>query len=196
MKRAITILSLVFVFMSCNVVNQLTGLVTLTQCEYKYNNINNIQLAGMNLGSGASISLANFAAISTIFTGGAQQTIPFSLTLNIDVINPNAATALLSALDYDIQINDMQLAAGKIDTPLKVDAGETVVLPINIGVDLMNLMNRYSRDKVSKEMSGFLGLSSNPTKVKVNIWPKLMVSNTPIKVPAAIPIEFSFGGKK
>ena len=165
------------------------------QCDYKYNNISDIQVAGVNLGSGTSLSLSNFAAISSILTGGSLQIIPFSMTLKLDVENPNKAAALLNALDYAIQINDMEFVQGKLDVPLRVEPGETAVLPISIGLDLKSLMNQYSRDKVSKEMSGFLGLSSEKTKVSVKLWPKLMVGGTLVKVPAAIPVEFSFGGK-
>ncbi len=195
MKKLLPILTLFFLFTSCELLNQVSGAYQLMQCDYKYNNISDIQVAGVNLGSGTSLSLSNFAAISSILTGGSLQTIPFSMTLKLDVENPNKAAALLNALDYAIQINDMEFVQGKLDVPLRVEPGETAVLPISIGLDLKSLMNQYSRDKVSKEMSGFLGLSSEKTKVSVKLWPKLMVGGTLVKVPAAIPVEFSFGGK-
>lgn len=195
MKKLLPILTLFFLFTSCELLNQVSGAYQLMQCDYKYNNISDIQVAGVNLGSGTSLSLSNFAAISSILTGGSLQTIPFSMTLKLDVENPNKAAALLNALDYTIQINDMEFVQGKLDVPLRVEPGETAVLPISIGLDLKSLMNQYSRDKVSKEMSGFLGLSSEKTKVSVKLWPKLMVGGTLVKVPAAIPVEFSFGGK-
>ena len=195
MKKLLPILTLFFLFTSCELLNQVSGAYQLMQCDYKYNNISDIQVAGVNLGSGTSLSLSNFAAISSILTGGSLQTIPFSMTLKLDVENPNKAAALLNALDYAIQINDMEFVQGKLDVPLRVEPGETAILPISIGLDLKSLMNQYSRDKVSKEMSGFLGLSSEKTKVSVKLWPKLMVGGTLVKVPAAIPVEFSFGGK-
>lgn len=194
MKKTLFALILIFTLTSCNVLNQIGGAYQLTQCEYKYNTINDIQLAGINLADGKSISMSNFASLSSILMGGTMQTIPLSMTLNLDVQNPNQATALLNALDYAIEINDMEFTAGKVDTPLRVEAGQTSVLPITIGVDLKNLMNRYSRDRVAKEMGGFLGLSSNETKVTVKLWPKVMVGNTLIKVPTAIPVSFTFGG--
>lgn len=196
MKKIITALLLVITLSSCDVLNQIGGAYQLTQCEYKYNNVSDIQLAGLSLGDGTSLSLSNFASLSSILMGGNLQTIPFSMNLKLDVKNPNQATALLNALDYSIQINDMEFTTGKVNTPLRVDAGQTSVLPITIGVDLKNLMNMYSRDKVAKEMSGFLGLSSNETKVTIKLWPKVMIGNTLIKVPAAIPVSFTFGGDK
>lgn len=194
MKKIITALLLIFTLTSCDVLNQVSGAYQLTQCEYKYNSINNIQLAGNNLGDGTSLSLSNFASISSILMGGNLQTIPFSMNLKLDVKNPNQSVALLNALDYSITINDMEFTTGNVVTPLRVEAGQTGTLPITVGVDLKNLMNTYSKDVVAKDMSGFLGLSSNETKVTLKLWPKLIVGNTLIKVPTAIPVSFTFGG--
>lgn len=195
MKKLIPILALFFLFSSCDLMNQIGGAIQLTQCEYRYSDISDIHLAGMSLGDGTSISLSNFAAISSILAGGGLQSIPFSMVLKMDVKNPNQSAAFLNALDYAIDINDMELVVGKMDIPLHVEPGGTTVLPISIGVDLKNLMNRYSRNRVAKEMGGFLGISSDETTVTVKLWPKLNVGNTPIKVPAAIPVVFTFGGR-
>ncbi len=193
MKKLLTALFIIITLSSCDVLNQLSGAYQLSQCEYKYNTINDIQLAGISLGDGTSLSLSNFATISSILMGGNMQTIPFSMNLKLDVENPNQSTAFLNALDYSILINDMEFSTGNVSTPLRVEAGQTSVLPITVGVDLKNLMNTYSRDKVAKEMSGFLGLSSNKTKITIKLWPKVMVGNTLIKVPSAIPVSFTFG---
>ncbi len=163
MKKIVFLSLLIFSLPSCDVFKQIGGAIQLSQCEYKYNSISDMQLAGINLGDGSTISLSNFASISSILTGGNLQTIPFSMTLKMDVKNPNQAVAFLNALEYAIEI-------------------------------MKNIMNRYSRDRVARELSGFLGLSSDETKVTVKLWPKLMVGNTPIKVPAPIPVVFTFGG--
>lgn len=195
MKQTVLILLLLIIpLSSCDVLNQVSGVIQLSQCDYKYNSISDIQLAGINLGNGSTISLSNFTTISSILTGGNLQTIPFSMTLNMDVTNPNRAAAFLNALEYIIEINEMEFTTGKIDVPLRVEPGQTAVLPISVGVDIKNLINRYSRNRVAREMSGFLGLSSDPTKVTVKLWPKLMVGNNLVKVPAPIPVEFTFGG--
>ncbi len=194
MKKTVLLILLIFSLSSCDVLNQIGGAIQLSQCEYEYNSVADMQLAGINLGDGSTISLSNFASISSILTGGNLQTIPFSMTLNMDVKNPNQAAAFLNALEYAIEINEMEFTTGKMDVPIRVEPGQTAVLPLSIGVDLKNLINRYSRDRVAREMGGFLGLSSDETKVTVKLWPKLMVGNKPVKVPARIPVVFTFGG--
>ena len=195
-----TVVSLIVLFSltfmpACDVMNNIGGAYRLSQSEYKYSSLNDIQLAGMKLGNASSISLSNLASIATVLAGGNSQTIPFSMTLNMDVTNPNTAAAFLDALDYQIIINDLEFVEGKMDMPIRIEPGETKVIPIPVSVDLRNLINRYSQERVTKEMSCFLGITPNETTVMVKLWPKLTVGNTLIKVPAAIPVEFKFGGR-
>jgi LEA14-like dessication related protein len=118
------------------------------------------------------------------------------MTLNMDVTNPNNTIAFLDALDYSILINEMEFVEGKMDVPIRIDPGQTSLVSIPISVDLKSLMNRYSQERVTNEMSAFLGITPKETSVTVKLWPKLTVGNTLIKVPAAIPVVFKFGGKQ
>ncbi len=197
MKKAIIILSTILFMYSCDVVQQIGGAYNLLQCKYDYNSIDNIQIAGINLGKGKSVSVLQIASLTTILSGGTLQNIPLSMVINLDVANPNEkAAAFLNGMDYMIELNDMELTSGKLDTPVRIEPGGSQVVPLSIGVDLMNLMNRYSKEKVSSEMSRFIGISPGETKVTVKLWPKVLIGNTPIKSPAHIPVTFYVGKKK
>lgn len=196
MKKSILMLSVMLLLSGCDIMNKIGGAYQLSQSEYRYRSVNNIQLSGLNLGDASGISLSNLATIATILSGGlGMQSIPFSLTLNMDVTNPNTTAAFLDALDYAIQINEMEFVEGKMDIPIRIEPGETKVVGVPISVDLKALMNRYSQERVSSEMSGFLGITPNKTAVSVKLWPKFFVGETLVKVPAPIPVVFNFGGK-
>lgn len=196
MKKSILMLSVMLLLSGCDIMNKIGGAYQLSQSEYRYRSVNNIQLSGLNLGDASGISLSNLATIATILSGGSgMQSIPFSLTLNMDVTNPNTTAAFLDALDYAIQINEMEFVEGKMDIPIRIEPGETKVVGVPISVDLKALMNRYSQERVSSEMSGFLGITPNKTAVSVKLWPKFFVGETLVKVPAPIPVVFNFGGK-
>lgn len=196
MKKVIIILSTILMLYSCNVLQQVGGAYNLSQCKYDYNSIDNIQLAGVNLGQPKSVSIFEIAKLSTILAGSNLQNIPFSMTLNLDVHNPNKATALLNGLDYIVELNDMEFTTGKLDTPIHIEAGDSTIIPLSIGLDLKKLMNRYSKDKVATEMSRFLGISPGQTKVTVKLWPKVLIKDVAIKSPTYIPVTFLFGSKK
>ena len=197
MKKAIIILSTILFMYSCDVVQQIGGAYNLLQCKYDYNSIDNIQIAGINLGKGKSVSVLQIASLTTILSGGTLQNIPLSMVINLDVANPNEkAAAFLNGMDYEIELNDMELSSGKLDTPVRIEPGGSQVVPLSIGVDLKNLMNRYSKEKVSGEMSRFIGITPGETKVTVKLWPKVLIGNTPIKSPTHIPVTFYVGKKK
>lgn len=196
MKKAAIIFSALLFLQGCNIIQQVGGAYNLLQCKFDYNSIDNIEIAGVNLGKSKSLSIANIATLSTILGGGNMQNIPFSMTLNLDVQNPNEKVAYLNGLDYEIELNNMEFANGKLDVPLRIEPGETAVLPLSIGLDLKSLINRYSRERVSAEMSRFLGISPGETKVSVKLWPKVLIGDVPIKSPTYIPVTFVFGGSK
>lgn len=181
---------------SCNVMEQIGGAYNLMQCKYDYNSISNVQLAGIDLGTAKSLSVLEIASLTTILSGGTLQNIPFSMVLNLDVKNPNEkAAAFLNGMDYMIELNDMEFTSGKLDVPVRIEAGGSQVVPLSIGVDIMNLMNRYSKSKVSSEMSRFLGISPGQTKVTLKLWPKVLIGDVPIKSPTHIPVTFLVGKK-
>lgn len=196
MKKIFLCFAVIFALSGCDVLKQIGGAYNLSQCEYNYNSISNLQIAGINLGNGGSIPAAKLASIATILSGGGNfQNIPLSFSLNMDVKNPNPNAAFLNALDYSVIINDLEFTQGKMDIPIRIEPGLSQIVPLNMTIDLKNLMDRYSQPKVASTLNAFLGITPSPTTVKVNIWPKVMVGNTPIKSPAAIPIIFNFGGK-
>lgn len=195
MKKGIILLIAVVMLNGCGILDQVGGAYNLSQCEFTYNSLEKIQLAGIDIGNGSTLSVAKMASISTILSGlGNMQTIPLNMTLKMDIKNPNTTAAFLNALDYAVEINDLEFTTGKMDIPIRIEPGQTNVLPINIGVDIKNLMNRYSQDRVQGVMNSFLGISSDKTEVTVKLWPKVMVGNTAVKSPAAIPVVFTFGG--
>lgn|SRR5690554_1371667 len=197
MKKIFSILIVALLFSGCDVMNRIGGAYQLSQSEYRYNSLRDINLAGIDLGSASSISVSNLASIATLLAGGStRQTIPFSMTLNMDVTNPNNNAAFLDALDYAILINDMEFVEGKMDVPIRIEPGQTSLVSIPVSVDLKSLMNRYSQQRVTNEMSAFLGITPNETSVTVKLWPKLTVGNTLLRVPTAIPVVFNFGGRQ
>ena len=181
---------------SCDVVKQIGGAYNLLQCKYDYNSIDNVQIAGINLGKAKSLSIVDIASLTSILTGDVLQNIPFSMVLNLDVENPNEKTAaFLNGMDYTIEVNDMEFTTGKLDVPVRIEPGKSSVVPLSIGLDLKSLMNRYSKSKVSSEMSRFLGISPGQSKVTVKLWPKVLIGDVPITSPAHIPVTFLVGKK-
>ena len=75
MKKAIIILSTILLMYSCDVVQQIGGAYNFTQCKYDYNSIDNVELAGINLGKAKSVSVLQIASLTTILSGGDRKSV-------------------------------------------------------------------------------------------------------------------------
>ena len=57
MKKVFTIIVATILLTSCSIIDQIGGAIQLSQSEYKYHSLTNIQLAGINLGNASNISV-------------------------------------------------------------------------------------------------------------------------------------------
>ena len=58
MKKSILMLSVMLLLSGCDIMNKIGGAYQLSQSEYRYRSVNNIQLSGLNLGDASGISLS------------------------------------------------------------------------------------------------------------------------------------------
>jgi LEA14-like dessication related protein len=133
--------------------------------------------------------------IISILTGNASS-IPLEFTLNMDVKNPNSGTAAFQSLQYVISVDDVQFTTGNFDRPFTVNAGESKKLPMNISLDLVQIMKSNSKSAVENIVKNFLGIGSEPSNVTVQLKPSFKVGEQLFSSPLYIPVSFSFGGGK
>ena len=172
--------------------SSLSSAYNLANCDYKYRSISNLSIMDMNLSAGLTPLMV--PKILTIL-GGNAASIPLNFRLNIDVQNPNTGAAAFQALNYIISIDDVQFTNGNFNQAFHVDAGETKILPMDIGVDIAELMKKNSRSAVENIVKNFLGLSNNASKVTVQLKPSFKVGEQTFTSPVYIPVNFTFGGK-
>ena len=195
MKKIIFCIILTFMglFSGCNVLQTgFSNAYNLTNCDYRYHSISNLTVSDMNLSQGLSPLM--IPRILSILSGSVSS-IPLNFTLNLDVKNPNSGAAAFQSLFYIISIDDIRFTSGNFDQPFSVESGETKVLPMGIGIDIMELMNSNSRAAVENIVKNFLGLSNTASKVTVQLKPSFKVGGQVFTSPLYVPVNFTFGGK-
>jgi LEA14-like dessication related protein len=195
MKRVLILfLSAACVFLSgCDVMKQLGGAYTMTQCKYAYHSISDLSFSGMDLSKG--VSLAYLPRITALLTGSSSS-VPVNFTLNLDVNNPNASAALLNGLQYILSIDDVTFTTGTLNQSLNIPPSGTQLLPLVIGFDLIALLKGESKDAVVNIAKNFIGIGNKASNISFQIKPTFMVGSVPVTSPAYIPINFAFGGGK
>lgn len=196
MKRlGISIIAITMVMLaSCDALQ--TGLKSaynLANCDYKYESISNLKISGIDMSKG--LNPLAIPQILSILTGNASS-IPLDFTLNLNVKNPNSGAAAFQALQYIISVDDVQFTTGNFAQPFSVNAGETKVLPMSIGLDIAQLMKSNSRSSIENIVKNFLGIGSEPSQITVQLKPSFKVGDQFFTSPLYIPVSFSFGGDK
>ena len=164
----------------------------LVNCDYKYRSIGNLSISDMNLANGLTpLMIPKLLAILS----GNVSSIPLFFTINMDVNNPNAGTAAFQSLLYIISIDDVKFTTGNVNQAFRVESGETKLLPVEIGVDLIELMKNNSRSAIENIVKNFVGLSDTASKVSIQLKPSFKVGEQTFASPVYIPVNFTFGGK-
>lgn len=93
----ITLLLCLPFFTGCDVARQVGGAYNVINCKYDYNSISGINLAGIDVNQGLSVT--NIARATALLSSGSMTSVPLNFTLNLDVTNPNPSAAFLNGLD-------------------------------------------------------------------------------------------------
>jgi LEA14-like dessication related protein len=178
----------------CDVLQStLSSAYNLANCDYKYNSVSNLTISGVNLSKGLTPLM--IPAVLAILEGKATS-IPLNFTLNLDVKNPNSGTAAFQALQYIVSIDDVNVTNGNFNKAFSVDGGATKLLPMDLGIDVAQLMKSNTKDAVLNIVKNFIGIGDKASKVTVQLKPSFKVGEQSFASPVYIPVSFNFGGSK
>lgn len=182
MKKHIIFISVAAMCMmsvSCSVISnlasQLQGIANLANCEYTLTNINNVSIAGVNLKkiAGGQVSASDVVMLSTALL---QKKLPLNMDVNINVKNPTEHNANLTSMDWIMDIEQTQIASGKVDKRYTIGAKKSAVVPLSVGTDVYNLFSKQGIESV-KKFAGSFSNDGTSSKVALKIRPYVTVAN-------------------
>ena len=172
-------------FSSCtmldNLVNGLSSMANLVNCEYSLKNVSNVSVAGVNVKNITATDVVLLAAAIT------NKQVPLSLDVNIDVKNPTQNAAMLSTMDWALDIAKTQFATGATTKSYNIRPNTTSTVPLGVNTDLYRI---FSKDGINslKTFAGSFNSEGKSSEVGLKIRPSLTVANQTIKSPNFISI--------
>lgn len=192
--KLLVLITILFTLLSCDVVKQKSqSLYNVANCDYNFNKIDDVSIGGINLSNG--LSLSNIPRVTSMLSGSASS-IPLDFLIGLDVKNNADTPALLAGLDYTVFIDDVKFTNGYMDQSMEIAGGATKPIALSVGVDLKTLLSGDMKDAVSESVKNIVGLGNSKSNFKVELRPSFNVKGTKITSPIAIPLSFSYGGKK
>jgi len=197
MKKFIALIGLITISFSCDVAKQLAGTFALTQCKYIFKSIAGLSLAGIDLQNINSISSLNPFAAANLLAAFASPSgsLPLNFTLNLDVSNSGAQTAILNSTNYILEIDGIEMTQGLVNQQLQIESGGISTLPISMAFDLKKVLSGHSLDAMKNLAFNFAGIGDATSNVTVKLKASFMVGGKPVSAPDYIPVSFTLNKK-
>lgn len=197
MKRKsffITIITLAIVVVSCTELQQLSS---LAKCDFKLKSVENIQLAGVNVQQIQNISQVKAMDLVSLTAAFMTKNLPLSFNLNVDSRNPNPTKAAMTALDWILEIDDIQMTRGILNNRIEIAPnGGVTTIPMNMNFDLFKVLSGKTKDAMINFALNLTGAGNNtPSRITLKAKPTIMLGNIPIQYPGYISVKNTFVSK-
>ena len=169
-----------------NLANSLSNVANLVNCEYSLKNVTNVNVAGVNV---RNVVNGNITATDVVLLAAAitNKQVPMSLDVNINVKNPTQQSAMLSTMDWALDISQMQFATGSTNQNYTIKSNTTTTVPLGVSTDLYRLFSSDGLNNLKTFASSFSN-DGTSSQVGLKIRPSLTVGGQTIKSPNYIAI--------
>ena len=167
-------------------------LVSFAKCDFDFVNVDNVRVADINFSQKkkySDFSIVDAAKLVKAFTNKAFN---LDLTVNVKTKNPNTRKAAIGGFDYILWIDDVKTLSGTMNQEFEIDPGQTITMPMNFTIDLLEVLKGESRDKILNFGCGLATNNADASRVKLSLKPYFKNGTQISKFPTYITI----GGDK
>lgn len=178
---------------SCSVISELTALKT---CEFRLYSFQDPSVCGIDLSNRRSLSDFTFLDGQMIAANLLRGTLPFAITVNMEVKNPGTNTAAVNSIEWIAYVDDLEVASGVVDRRVEIaPSGGLAIVPVKIEADLIDYMEGNNPNTILNFAMNLVGTSDQPSNLSMKIKPSLLVGKKKVHYPGFFTVthEFSSG---
>lgn len=193
MRKIFFIPLLMLLLNSCSVFSELTA---FKKCEFRLYSIQDPAICGLDLSDKRSPSDFTFLDGQMIAANLLRGTLPFEITINMEVKNPGTSTAAVNSIEWVAYVDDLEVAAGEVERRIEVPpSGGLAIVPVKIHADLIDYMEGNNPKTMMNFALNLVGTSDQPSNLSMKIKPSLLVAGQTIQYPGFFTVthEFSAG---
>lgn len=164
----------------------LQELANFAKCKFRYTNVTNTQVAGINVQQIKSFDDLTLMDAAKVTGALVQGKLPINFTMNLQVSNPNPTTAALSKMKWVAFIDDKELTNGVLDKKVNIASQGTANLPLTIQGDLLKVFAK--KDAASKAF-GLTDLNGVPKRIGLKVRPTINIGGLDWEYPGYITLS-------
>lgn len=177
-------------FSSCEfldtVASNVASIANLANCEYSMKDVSNVSVAGVNLKNvtNGNISLTDVASLTAALV---KKQVPLNMDVNLNVKNPTTSNALLSTLDWALDVASTEFATGTTTQSYNIAANTNTTVPLGVNTDLYSLFSKEGISSLKTFASSFKN-DGTSSQLGLRVRPCLSVAGQTIKAPNYISV--------
>ncbi len=177
-------------FSSCSFLKEMTS---FSKCEFRTTTLENPKLAGIDVSHIKGFGDIGFAEMAILTTAVMKGKMPLEFTLNIEARNPNPVTAAMNKLEYIVFIDEVEVASGQLNERIEIPAnGGVTAIPLRLHTDLLELLEKDSRDALINFGLNLADEGSRPTRVSLKVKPSILIAAIEIAYPGYFTVKYDF----
>ena len=179
--------------LSCSVYQTLAN---ISRLKFKLGDVSNFSLNGVDLSNKKKIGDFSALELLKISSSFASGKFPVSFILNVKANNPNDGTGdypktnvTVKEFPWRLLVDNKETISGNIASPISVPGtGEETVIPLTIGMDLMQFFNDKGYESLINLALNIGGSSGSPSNLSLFARPVVSTSIGNISYPDEIKI--------
>lgn len=182
MRRLISFLLFILVLSGCSVLKTIEN---VSRLKYKIHSAVGYKVLGISIDNKKSIKDFSSLEMLKLSSGILKGSLPLTFSLNIEAKNPNDGTGgypqtdlTLESFPYKLFINDKEIIAGDIESPVIVPGkGESTLIALNVEFDIAKSFKEKSLDDILSLLLNLGGVGGSTSNLKLLVRPAI---GTPI----------------
>ena len=171
----------------CAAMNEVAALRHVT---FAFSGVSNVRFVGIAIGPGASYSNLSMADLARLAAAALAQQAPIELVAHVSATNPpeNKVPARMVNMGWKLFVEDRQALAGQLDTPVVIEPGKAVDVPVAVRFDLVQMGASGAQDLYDLAIA-IAGQGTVQKDMRLELVPTIETSLGPITYPAPLVIR-------
>lgn len=193
MKKILLLGGLIFLLNGCSILSEL---VAFTKCEFRLHSLQEPAVCGIDVSHKSSWSDFSFMEGQAIAGQLLQKSLPFEITVNVEVKNPGTSVAAVNSIQWIAFIDDLQVAQGTVHERVEVPpSGGVNKIPVRVRADLIDYLEGDNPRAMLNFALNLVNAGDQSSQVTMKIKPSVLIGSQSIQYPDYFNItkEFTSG---
>ena len=181
MKKILFFGTLIFLLNGCSILSELAA---FTKCEFRLQSLQEPALCGIDISHKSSWSDFSFLEGQAIAGQLLQKSLPFEITVNVEVRNPGASVAAVNSIQWIAFIDDLQVAQGTVHERMEVPpSGGVNTIPVRIRADLIDYLEGDNPRALLNFALNLVDAGNEASQMTLKIKPSVLIDSQSIQYP-------------